>query len=221
VAIKELEKGAVDQVANVACLPGIQKFSIGLPDIHFGYGFSIGGVGAFSARTGVISPGGVGFDINCGVRMLRTNLTEDEVRPKIKELVDALFKNVPSGVGSKGQVRLQEGQIDEVLNNGAEWAVENGYGWDQDLKYLEENGKMKEADSEKVSEKAKKRGIPQLGSLGSGNHFLEVQKIEEIFDEDVAKTFGVKPGEVTVLIHSGSRGCLLSRYSMKVQKIWK
>ena len=115
VAIKELEQGAVDQVANVACLPGIQKFSIGLPDIHFGYGFSIGGVGAFSARTGVISPGGVGFDINCGVRMLRTNLTEDEVRPKMKELIDALFKNVPSGVGSKGQIRLQEGQIDEVL----------------------------------------------------------------------------------------------------------
>lgn len=224
VAIKELEQGAVDQVANVACLPGIQKFSIGLPDIHFGYGFSIGGVGAFSARTGVISPGGVGFDINCGVRMLRTNLTEDEVRPKMKELIDALFKNVPSGVGSKGQVRLQEGQIDEVLNNGAEWAIENGYGWDQDLEYLEENGKMKEADSEKVSEKAKKRGIPQLGSLGSGNHFLEVQKIEEIFDEEVAKTFGVKPGEVAVLIHSGSRGCghqVCSDYLRTMDKAYK
>jgi tRNA-splicing ligase RtcB len=224
VAIKELEQGAVDQVANVACLPGIQKFSIGLPDIHFGYGFSIGGVGAFSARTGVISPGGVGFDINCGVRMLRTNLTEDEVRPKMKELIDALFKNVPSGVGSKGQIRLQEGQIDEVLDNGAEWAVENGYGWEQDLEYLEENGKMKEADSEKVSEKAKKRGIPQLGSLGSGNHFLEVQKIEEIFDPDVAKTFGVKPGEVAVLIHSGSRGCghqVCSDYLRTMDKAYK
>lgn len=224
VAIKELEQGAVDQVANVACLPGIQKFSIGLPDIHFGYGFSIGGVGAFSARTGVISPGGVGFDINCGVRMLRTNLTEDEVRPKMKELIDALFKNVPSGVGSKGQIRLQEGQIDEVLDNGAEWAVEKGYGWEQDLEYLEENGKMKEADSEKVSEKAKKRGIPQLGSLGSGNHFLEVQKIEEIFDPDVAKTFGVKPGEVAVLIHSGSRGCghqVCSDYLRTMDKAYK
>jgi tRNA-splicing ligase RtcB len=224
VAIKELEQGAVDQVANVACLPGIQKFSIGLPDIHFGYGFSIGGVGAFSARTGVISPGGVGFDINCGVRMLRTNLTEDEVRPKMKELIDALFKNVPSGVGSKGQIRLKEGQIDEVLNNGAEWAIENGYGWGQDLEYLEENGKMKEADSEKVSEKAKKRGIPQLGSLGSGNHFLEVQKIEEIFDEEVAKTFGVKPGEVAVLIHSGSRGCghqVCSDYLRTMDKAYK
>ncbi|MDO9045050.1 MAG: RtcB family protein [Methanobacteriaceae archaeon] len=224
VAIKELEPGAVDQVANVACLPGIQKFSIGLPDIHFGYGFSIGGVGAFSARTGVISPGGVGFDINCGVRMLRTNLTEDEVRPKMKELINALFINVPSGVGSKGQIRLKEGQIDEVLNNGAEWAVENGYGWDHDLEYLEENGKMKEADSEKVSDKAKKRGIPQLGSLGSGNHFLEVQKIEEIFDEDVAKTFGVKPGEVAVLIHSGSRGCghqVCSDYLRTMDKAYK
>ncbi|MCK9152569.1 RtcB family protein [Methanobacterium alcaliphilum] len=223
-AIKDLESGAVDQVANVACLPGIQKFSIGLPDIHFGYGFSIGGVGAFSARTGIISPGGVGFDINCGVRMLRTNLTEEDVRPKMKELIGTLFKNVPSGVGSKGKLRLQEGQINDVLNNGAEWAVENGYGWDNDLEYLEENGKMEDANSDKVSEKAKKRGIPQLGSLGSGNHFLEVQKVEEIFDDNVAKTFGIKPGEITVLIHSGSRGCghqVCSDYLRTMDKAYK
>jgi tRNA-splicing ligase RtcB len=206
-AIKTLEKGAVDQVANVACLPGIQKFSIGLPDIHFGYGFSIGGVGAFSSRTGVISPGGVGFDINCGVRLLRTNLTYDEVQPRIKELIDVMFRNVPSGVGSKGKIRLREGEIDDVLDNGAKWAVENGYGWEEDLEYLEENGCMADADSARVSDKAKKRGIPQLGSLGSGNHFLEVQKVEEIFDAEAAKTFGLEEGQVTVLIHSGSRGC--------------
>ncbi len=205
--IKEVEKGALDQVANVACLPGIQKFSIGLPDIHFGYGFSIGGVGAFSARTGVISPGGVGFDINCGVRLLRTNLTEEEVKPKIKELVDVLFRNVPSGLGSKGKIRLKEGEIDQVLENGATWAVEKGYGWESDLEYLEENGRMEAADAGKVSDKAKKRGIPQLGSLGSGNHFLEIQKMDEIFDEEVARKFGLKKGQITVMIHTGSRGC--------------
>ncbi len=222
--IESLEPGAIEQVANVACLPGIQQASIGLPDIHFGYGFSIGGVAAFSARTGVISPGGVGFDINCGVRMLRTNLTEDEAKPKMKELINTLFKNVPSGVGSKGKIRLKEGQIDDVLNNGAEWAIENGYGWDEDLKYLEENGKMEEANSDKVSDKAKKRGIPQLGSLGSGNHFLEVQKIDEIFDEKAAKVFGVNPGEIAVLIHTGSRGCghqVCSDYLRIMDKAYK
>ncbi|MGZ7210384.1 MAG: RtcB family protein, partial [Methanobacterium sp.] len=206
-AIKGVEQGAIDQVSNVACLPGIQKFSIGLPDIHFGYGFSIGGVAAFSARNGVISPGGVGFDINCGARLLRTNLTEDELKPKLKQLIDTMFKNVPSGVGSKGKIRLQEGQIDEVLDYGAEWAVDNGYGLEKDLEFLEENGRMDSADSTKVSDKAKKRGIPQLGSLGSGNHFLEVQKMDEIFDEGTAKVFGIEEGQITVLIHTGSRGC--------------
>jgi tRNA-splicing ligase RtcB len=206
-AIKEVEVGAIDQVSNVACLPGIQKFSIGLPDIHFGYGFSIGGVAAFSARNGIISPGGVGFDINCGARLLRTNLTEDELKPKLNQLMDALFKNIPSGVGSKGKIRLQEGQIDEVLDNGAQWAVENGYGWEKDLQFIEENGKMESADSGKVSDKAKKRGVPQLGSLGSGNHFLEIQKMDKIFDHDAAKAFGIEEGQIVVLIHTGSRGC--------------
>ncbi len=222
--IESLEPGAIEQVANVACLPGIQKASIGLPDIHFGYGFSIGGVAAFSTRTGVISPGGVGFDINCGVRMVKTNLTEDEVKPKIKELINTLFKNVPSGVGSKGKIRLENNQIDDVLNNGAEWAVENGYGWDEDLEYLEENGKMNEANSDKVSEKAKKRGIPQLGSLGSGNHFLEVQKIDEIFDDKAAEIFSVNPGEIAILIHTGSRGCghqVCSDYLRIMDKAYK
>lgn len=183
------------------------KFSIALPDIHFGYGFPIGGVGAFSANTGVISPGGVGFDINCGVRVIRTNLTEEDVRPKIKELIDTLFRNIPSGVGSKGKIRLKSGEIDEVLENGAVWAVENGYGWEEDLKYLEENGKMEDANAEKVSVRAKRRGIPQLGTLGSGNHFLEVQKVEKVFDENAGEVFGLKPGQVTIMVHTGSRGC--------------
>ncbi|BAW30844.1 MAG TPA: RtcB family protein [Methanothermobacter sp.] len=223
-ALKDLEIGAVDQVANVACLPGIQKFSIGLPDIHFGYGFSIGGVAAFDARNGVISPGGVGFDINCGVRLIKTNLDHEEAQPKIKELIDTLFMNVPSGVGSKGKIRLKRGQIDEVLDNGAEWAVENGYGWEKDLERLEENGKMEDANSEKVSEKAKKRGIPQLGSLGSGNHFLEVQKIDKIFDQKAAEVYGLEEGKVTVLIHTGSRGCghqICSDYLRVMDKAYK
>jgi len=222
--LKDLEDGAIQQIANVACLPGIQKFAIGLPDSHFGYGFPIGGVGAFSARTGVISPGGVGFDINCGVRMIRTNLTVDDIKPKMKEIVDKLFVNIPSGVGSKGKIRLKENEINDVLDFGAEWAVENGYGWEEDLKFLEENGRMLDANSSKVSDKAKKRGIPQLGSLGSGNHFLEVQKIDEIFNEDVAKVFNLELGTITIMIHSGSRGCghqVCSDYLRTMDKAYK
>lgn len=206
-SIKTIDDGALEQVANVACLDGIQKRSIGLPDIHFGYGFSIGGVAAFAENNGVISPGGVGFDINCGVRLLKTNLTKDDIKPYMKELVDELFKKIPSGLGSNGIKHLKESQIDDVLNNGAKWAVENGYGWEEDLKFLEENGCMEEADSEKVSTKAKRRGIPQLGSLGSGNHFLEIQTIGDIYDEEKAKVYGVEKDQVVVLIHTGSRGC--------------
>lgn len=223
-AISHLEDGAIEQIANVACLQGIQKFAIGLPDIHFGYGFPIGGVSAFSARTGVMSPGGVGFDINCGVRMIRTNLTEDDIKPKMKEIVDKLFVNVPSGVGSKGKIRLKKNEINDVLDFGAEWAVENEYGWDEDLKFLEENGRMLDADSSKVSQKAKKRGIPQLGSLGSGNHFLEVQKIDEIYNEDVAKAFNLEPDTITIMVHSGSRGCghqVCSDYLRTMDKAYK
>lgn len=221
---ENIDEGSLEQVANVACLPGIQKYSIGLPDIHFGYGFSIGGVGAVGTKNGVISPGGVGFDINCGVRLIRTNLTEDDVKPKLKELVDVLFKNIPSGVGSKGRVHLKQNQIDDVLNYGAEWAVDNGYGWDDDLKFLEENGRMLDADASFVSDKAKRRGIPQLGSLGSGNHFLEVQKVDEIYNEKAAKAFGIVPGTISIMIHSGSRGCghqVCSDYLRLMDKAYK
>ena len=149
---ENLEEGAIEQVTNVACLPGVQKSSLGLPDIHFGYGFPIGGVGAFNMNNGIVSPGGVGFDINCGVRMIRTNLTEEDLRPYIPELTEKLFKNIPSGVGSKGKIRLMPDEIDEVLDKGAEWAVENGYGWKEDLEFLEENGRIKDADSSVVSD---------------------------------------------------------------------
>lgn len=206
-SIQNISDGTLEQVANVAALEGIQKRSIGLPDIHFGYGFPIGGVAAFGENGGVISPGGVGFDINCGVRLLKTNLTKDDIKPYMKDLVDELFKKVPSGLGSNGIKHLKEKEIDDVLKNGARWAVENGYGWEEDLEFMEENGCMDTADPDKVSTKAKRRGIPQLGSLGSGNHFLEIQTIGEIYDEDVAKQYGVQKDQVVVLIHTGSRGC--------------
>lgn len=204
---KTIEDSAINQVANVACLEGIQKRSIGLPDIHFGYGFSIGGVGAFAENNGIISPGGVGFDINCGVRLIKTNLTEEDVKPHMQELVDELFKKIPSGLGSNGIKHLKETEIDDVLLNGATWAIENGYGWEEDLKFLEENGCMKGADPDAVSTKAKRRGIPQLGSLGSGNHFLEIQSVNDIYDENTAKNYGLEKDQVVILIHTGSRGC--------------
>ncbi|WP_400203343.1 RtcB family protein [Candidatus Methanomassiliicoccus intestinalis] len=201
------EDDAPEQAANVSCLPGIVGNSLAMPDIHWGYGFPIGGVAAMDADEGVISPGGIGFDINCGVRLVRTDLEIADVQPHIKELISALFKNVPSGVGSEGLINLTKSQIDEVLLEGGEWAVRNGYGWDEDLLVTEEEGRMKNADPSKVSDKSRKRGIPQLGSLGSGNHFLEVDYVEDIFDEDAAKAFGLRKGQITVTVHCGSRGC--------------
>jgi tRNA-splicing ligase RtcB len=197
-----------DQVANVATLPGIVGFSMAMPDIHHGYGFAIGGVAAFDEREGIISPGGVGYDINCGVRLLRSDLTFDDVKPKIDKLVNAMFNNVPSGVGSEGRVRLSKEEIDWVLASGARWAVENGYGWPEDLEVIEENGCIEGADPDQVSNTAKKRGAPQLGTLGAGNHFLEIQRVEEIFDREAAEAFGITAvNQVTVMIHTGSRGC--------------
>jgi len=199
---------APEQAANVATLPGIVGKSMAMPDIHWGYGFPIGGVAATDAEEGVISPGGVGFDINCGVRLVRTNLTVNDLsKDKIRQLVDELFKNVPSGVGSKARVRLNMAEIDEVLQMGARWAVEKGYGWDEDLDYLEENGCMEVADASLVSEKAKERGKSQVGSLGAGNHFLEIQRVAEVYDEEAAKAYGIKKDQIVVMIHTGSRGC--------------
>ncbi|MCG7841045.1 MAG: RtcB family protein [Methanomassiliicoccales archaeon] len=196
-----------EQVANVACLPGLVNNSMAMPDIHWGYGFPIGGVAAMDAEEGVISPGGIGFDINCGVRLITTNLRTADVIPHIKELVDVMFKNVPAGVGSKGVVDVAANQIGRILEEGAEWAVSEGYGWAEDLVHTEENGRMKNADASKVSSKAKQRGVPQVGSLGSGNHFLEVDRVDKIFDPVVAKAFGLEEGQITVSIHCGSRGC--------------
>ncbi|MCJ7828304.1 MAG: RtcB family protein [Dehalococcoidia bacterium] len=204
-AIKEEQ--SLEQVANVAFLPGIVNRSLAMPDIHWGYGFPIGGVAATRVSDGVISPGGVGYDINCGVRLLRTNLTENEVRPKIKELVNTLFHDVPSGLGSEGKIRVGEKEINEVLTDGAHWAVKRNFGLPEDLEATEETGRMKGADPEKVSARAKKRGAPQSGTLGSGNHFLEVQVVREIYDEVAAKTMGIeRTGQVLLLIHTGSRG---------------
>ncbi len=197
----------LEQATNVSFLQGIYKYSIALPDGHQGYGFPIGGVAATDAETGVISPGGVGYDINCGVRLLHTNLEKKDVEPKLRDLVDALFRNVPSGLGSRGKMRLTRAQLDEVLENGARWGVEQGFGWQEDLERLEEGGCMAGAEAERVSPRAKERGLPQLGSLGSGNHFLEIQVVDKIFDPEVASKFGLThEGQVTVMIHTGSRG---------------
>ncbi|MEM3736849.1 MAG: RtcB family protein [Candidatus Bathyarchaeia archaeon] len=197
----------LEQCANVAFLPGIYKWSITLPDGHEGYGFPIGGVAATDYEEGVVSPGGVGYDINCGVRLLRTNLDEDELRPHLNKLLDALFDYIPSGLGSRGRVRLTPQQLDEAVAEGVKWAIREGYGWAEDAEHCEENGSMRGADPSKVSSTAKSRGAPQLGSLGSGNHFLEVERVDKIFDEGTAKALGIKKiGQVCVLIHTGSRG---------------
>jgi len=201
------EDMAIEQVANVAFLPGIVGYSLAMPDIHWGYGFPIGGVAAMRVEDGVISPGGVGFDINCGTRVIRTNLTEEEVRPKLRELVNQIFRDVPSGVGSEGLIRVAVKEVDNVLLKGARWAVENGYGWPEDLEVMEGRGALPGANPEKVSRRAKERGAPQLGTLGSGNHFLEIQVIDHIYDREKAAVMGIyQEGQVVVFVHCGSRG---------------
>ena len=201
------DEQSLEQVANVAFLPGIVGRSLAMPDIHWGYGFPIGGVAATRVDDGVISPGGVGFDINCGVRLLRTNLTEREVKPRIERLLADLFINVPSGLGSKGKIRLKGNEIDKLLLKGAGWEVAAGYGEPEDLEFTEDHGCLKGADPDKVSFKAKTRGTPQSGTLGSGNHFLEIQVVDEVYDAGIAQAFGIEEkGQILVLIHTGSRG---------------
>lgn len=197
---------SVEQAMNVACLPGIVGRSLAMPDIHQGYGFPIGGVAATAWESGVVSPGGVGFDINCGVRLLATNLKREEVEPKLRELVNQLFRDVPSGVGSEGHVECPWPEVPRVLERGAGWAVERGYGEPEDLVYTEENGQMAGADAGHVSDRARERGRLQLGTLGSGNHFLEVEYVERVFEPEVAESFGLAAGGVVVLVHCGSRG---------------
>jgi len=194
------------QASNVAKLPGIKKFAIVMPDGHEGYGFPVGGVAAFDYEEGIVSPGGIGYDINCGVRLIRTNLTEKDVRPRLKQLVDLLYENIPSGVGSEGKIKATIQQLDEILLGGAQRVIELGYGWDEDKYRIEEYGKLPYADPSKVSSTAKKRGAPETGTLGSGNHFLEVDVVRKIYDEEAAKAFGLFEGQVTILIHCGSRG---------------
>ena len=194
------------QAVNVACMPGIVGKSIVMPDGHEGYGFPIGGVGAFGMKDGVISPGGVGYDINCGVRMLRTDIKVGEVKAKMKELVNSIFINVPSGVGSQGKLRVSSGELREVLTSGCKWAVEKGYGIGEDLERCEEGGSMPGGKPENIFATAMKRGSPQLGTLGAGNHFLEIQEITEIYEPEIAEVFGLEKGNVSVMIHCGSRG---------------
>ena len=194
------------QVVNVATLPGIVKHALAMPDIHWGYGFPIGGVAAFNMEEGIISPGGVGYDINCGVRLLTTSLLAHEIRPQVKELVSALFRNIPTGVGSRGRIRLSKKEERKVAVEGASWAVKQGMGDKEDLERTEDHGVMKGADPGVISDRAFKRGHDELGTLGSGNHFLEIQVVDEIYDTKTANVFNLFEGQLTVLIHTGSRG---------------
>jgi tRNA-splicing ligase RtcB len=201
------EEQTPEQVVNVAFLPGIIRFSFAMPDIHWGYGFPIGGVAAMDIEDGVISPGGVGYDINCGVRLLRTSLRETEVQPRINQLINELFLSVPSGLGSAGKIKISQKEMNQLIVEGAYWAVKRGLGFEEDLDVTEEGGCLAGADPDKISDKAIKRGMPQAGTLGSGNHFLEIQVVKEIFDPHVASIMGITEiGQILVLIHTGSRG---------------
>ena len=205
---KALEDRAVEQIANVATLPGIVEPAIAMPDIHWGYGFPIGGVAATDVdKGGAVSPGGVGFDIGCGVRLLRSDLDwETDAKPRIRDLVNMLSKRVPRGVGGKGRLSVDAGDVDKVLTEGVLWPLAAGVGWDDDAEFCEDGGTIPGAEPDKISDRAKQRGAPQLGSLGAGNHFLEIQVVDEIRRQDAAEAMGLRLGQVCVMIHSGSRG---------------
>jgi tRNA-splicing ligase RtcB len=207
--LQAMDSGVFDQVTNVACLPGISRYALCMPDGHWGYGFPIGGVAAFDVQDGVISPGGVGYDINCGMRLIRTDLTLADVQPHLEGLMTELFRKVPAGVGASGFVRLSGEEFGRVMTHGAKWCVEQGYGWHRDLARMEEGGCIEGADPSSVTDHAIKRGINQLGTLGSGNHYLEVQVVsnERIFDPVTAAAFGITGHEqIVVMVHCGSRG---------------
>ncbi len=205
--IAEMDEKVREQVTNVAMLPGIQSASIAMPDAHWGYGFPIGGVAAFDPdEGGIISMGGVGFDISCGVRTIKTHMTREQMEPRINKLVDEFFRRVPAGVGSEGLIRLTPPQIDEMLVGGAVWAIEKGYGVKEDLEYIEERGRVEGAEPRHVSDTAKKRQYREMGTLGSGNHYLEVQVVEEIYDDKSALAMGLRKDDVVISIHCGSRG---------------
>ncbi len=207
--VAAMDTGVFDQVTNVACLPGIQRYALCMPDGHWGYGFPIGGVAAFDVKEGVISPGGVGYDVNCGMRLIRTSLTRSDVQPRLEQLMTELFRKVPAGVGCKGFVRIKRPAFEEVMRKGARWCIENGYGWKKDLAAIEEQGCIGGADPSKVSDHAVERGMNQLGTLGSGNHYLEVQVVsdERIFDREIAGALGITGGDqIVVMVHCGSRG---------------
>ena len=197
---------APQQVANVATLPGIVKYSLAMPDIHWGYGAPIGGVAAFDVEKGIISPGMIGYDINCGVRLMRTNLAEREVRSRLDTLINSLFSRIPAGVGSKSDIRVNESEESKIMVRGSRWAVERGFGTKEDLERTEDRGCMEGADPDKVSERAFERGKRQSGTLGSGNHFIEVQVVDEVYDKEAASVFNIAKGDITVMVHTGSRG---------------
>ena len=207
--IRNMDAGVFEQVTNVATLPGVQRYALCMPDGHWGYGFPIGGVAAMDPDTGVISPGGIGFDINCGMRLVLTNLSVEEVKPRLPQLLDRLFKRVPAGVGGEGFVKVSQSEFAEVVEQGARWCVKNGYGWAEDLERTEESGSIQGADATKISDRAIARGYKQIGTLGSGNHYLEIQaaRQDQIFDERAARVFGIQlPSQVVIMFHCGSRG---------------
>jgi len=207
--LTDMDSGVFEQITNVACLPGIRRYALCMPDGHWGYGFPIGGVAAFDLDEGIISPGGVGYDVNCGMRLIRTDLTLSDVKPRLESLMTELFRKVPAGVGSKGSVRLNRRDFDDVMRKGAKWCVEHGYGWTEDLERIEERGCIGGVDPSKVSERAVERGHSQLGTLGAGNHYLEVQMVsnDRIFDGETAAAFGTTGhDQIVVMVHCGSRG---------------
>ncbi|MBI5076919.1 RtcB family protein [Candidatus Falkowbacteria bacterium] len=203
---KVKEDKSLWQLQNVATLPGIQRYALAMPDMHEGYGFPIGGVAAFDLENGIISPGGVGYDINCGVRLLASSMMKDEVRPSLVSFMNQLQRDIPSGVGSGGALTISIAELNKALKEGIKWAVQNNYASEEDMEHCEANGRIECADADLVSDLAKKRGHDQLGTLGSGNHFLETQYVEGIFDDEIAKTFGLFKNQVVIMIHSGSRG---------------